>query len=231
MIERMRLPNGWSAMMLTHFPRRPIHNHDVPHALRQRRPVMVPAYNPDNGEPVIDEEGRQLLIHVKRIKTHPHTGKPVFDSRGRLQMEEMFERPSPRMPPEVATTVIIITNPEGKDWTFFGDAFLHWKDYMAFSREVGFRISATRALRQLNQLKWIPSEVRMALSAWIHGLPGEALTRLVENPPENVEAETSVSERTVSDNSRRGRKHRHPSNQGADTGAEQVEEDNVVGQA
>jgi hypothetical protein len=192
---------------------------------------MVPAYNPENGEPVIDEEGRQLFVHVKRIKTNLHTGKPVLDSQGRLQMEEMFERPSPRMPPEVATTAIIITNTEGKDWTFFGDAFLHWKDYMAFSREVGFRISATRALRQLNQLKWIPSEVRMALSAWVHGLPAEVLTRPAENSSEKVQVETTVSARTVSDSGRRGRKHRHPSDQGADTGVEQVEEDNVVGQA
>jgi hypothetical protein len=208
MLERVKLPNGWSAAMTTHFPRRPIHNHAVPRAARQKQPVMVQVFNPDTGEPLLDESLNPVMVHAKRVKMDPNRQKPMLDRHGRLQMEEAYERPSPRVPPEVATTTIILTNPDGKDLTFFGDAFLHWKDVFAFSREIGFKISAGRALRLLNQLKWIPKEVRLALSAWVHGLPGDVINRLIEHIPEKVQVETTISANTVSDDNHRKRRRR-----------------------
>lgn len=173
---RTKFSNGWTATMLVDHGRRPIHDHSVPKGQRPRRQRKVPAYNPNDGSPILDEAGNQIMIPAKRIKLDAH-GQKVFKD-GCPVLEEWMHRPAPRQTPECTVCTILLEDPDGDAHAFTGWTWLHWRDRKRFSRKIGARIAKSRALAGMH-ISMVPEEMKMAVVAWLRGLPSETISELM----------------------------------------------------
>lgn len=171
-----KFSSGWTATMLIDHGRRPIHDHSIPKGQRPRRQKQAPAYDPDNGAPILDEAGNQIMIPVKRVKLDAN-GQKIFKD-GWPIFEEHMHRPPPRQTPECTVCTVILEEPGGKVHAFTGWAWLHPKDKQRFSRKVGVKVAKTHALAHMH-VSAIPEEMKLAVAAWLRGLPPETISELM----------------------------------------------------
>lgn len=187
---RTGLPGGWGAIMLVEHGRRPIHDHSVPKRERPKKRLMLPVYNPHTGVPFFGEDGRQLLVAVKKVMTDEH-GRPVYGGDGKLVFEDAYTRSAPMTKPECTVVTLLLFSPENEASVYVGWSWLHWKDRKEFKRKIGYRIARSRALRRMNRSEAIPGDVKEALSFWCRLVT----SRAISSPVAGLEGEDGDEDR------------------------------------